>query len=72
MLTQNKIVIFANGKARQMDGTISIGQLADSFGLNWKTVLVELNGQALLRNEWPEKKLEHGDRVEFFRVVAGG
>jgi thiamine biosynthesis protein ThiS len=36
------------------------------------SVLVERNGEALLRQEWAEKNVEHGDRLEFVRVVAGG
>jgi thiamine biosynthesis protein ThiS len=69
---QHKITIFANGNARQVDGQMTIGNLADELKLNPNSVLVECNGSALLHSEWPEQKLEHGDRVEFFRVVAGG
>ena len=36
------------------------------------SVLVERNGEALLRQEWDEEKVEHGDRLEFVKVVAGG
>jgi thiamine biosynthesis protein ThiS len=32
----------------------------------------ELNRETLLRDEWPARTLQHGDRVEFIRVVAGG
>jgi len=35
-------------------------------------VLVERNGEALLRQEWDQRRVEHGDRLEFVRVVAGG
>lgn len=72
MTAQNKITIFANGRAKQLDGATTLGELATSFKLPHQMVLVELNGQALLRDEWPDKVLAHGDRVEFIRVVAGG
>ncbi len=72
MVVHNKITIFANGKACQIDGASTIGTLAESFQLEPKMVLVEYNGQALLRSEWPDKALAHGDRIEFIRVVAGG
>lgn len=72
MAAQNKITIFANGQARQVDGSTTIGALATACGLHHKMVLVEHNGTALLRDEWPDKGLAHGDRVEFIRVVAGG
>jgi thiamine biosynthesis protein ThiS len=69
---QKKISIFANGKARQIDGQRTIGSLAEELKLHANMILVELNGSALLPGEWPGQKLEHGDRVEFFKVVAGG
>lgn len=72
MSAQNKITVFANGQARQIDGATTLGALADSFKLPHQMVLVELNGTALLRDEWPHKLLAHGDRIEFIKVVAGG
>lgn len=72
MIVQNKITVFANGHAKQIDGALTLGELATSFGLEHKMVLIELNGEALLRDEWPNKTLSHGDRIEFIRVVAGG
>jgi thiamine biosynthesis protein ThiS len=69
---QQRLSIFVNGHARQVSGSATLGELAASYSLDSKTVLVELNGQTLLREEWPQKILHHGDRVEFIRVVAGG
>ncbi len=70
--TRGRLSIFANGRARQVGSSMTIGELAASCGLDPRQVLVELNGQTLLREEWPGRTLEHGDRVEFIRVVAGG
>ena len=67
-----RLSIFVNGQARQIAGDSTLGRLAESYRLDPKRVLVELNGRTLLRDEWPERRLEHGDRVEFIRVVAGG
>jgi sulfur carrier protein len=64
--------IFVNGRARQVSGTMTLGELAASCSLDAKRILVELNNQTLLRDEWPSRTLQHGDRVEFIRVVAGG
>ena len=66
------ISIFVNGRAQQVGGSETLGGLARSFQLDAKRLLVELNGQTLLRDEWPQHTLQHGDRVEFIRVVAGG
>jgi sulfur carrier protein len=68
----DRISIFVNGRARQMPGAMTLGELALSCALDPKRLLVEVNGETLLRDEWPGRALRHGDRVEFIRVVAGG
>ena len=67
-----RLSIFVNGKARQVSGELTLGELAADYSLDAKRLLVELNGRTLLRDEWPGHPLRHGDRVEFIRVVAGG
>jgi len=69
---QGRLSIFVNGHARQVSGTMTLGELAASCGLDARLLLVELNSHTLLREEWPGRILQHGDRVEFIRVVAGG
>jgi sulfur carrier protein len=64
--------IFVNGRARQIPASMTLGELAVNCRLDPKRLLVELNGQTFLRDEWPARRLQHGDRVEFIRVVAGG
>jgi thiamine biosynthesis protein ThiS len=66
------ITVFINGKARQINPLITIGSLVDGYKLPRNGVLVEVNLTALHRTEWPDRVLNHGDRVEIIRVVAGG
>jgi sulfur carrier protein len=66
------IVIFLNGTARQLDATTRLESLITDLKLTPRMVLVEHNGRALLRHEWPDLTLQHGDRIEILRVVAGG
>jgi len=66
------VSIFVNGRARQVGGMTTLGELAAGFGLDPRLLLVELNNETLPRDEWPGRTLQHGDRVEFIRVVAGG
>jgi len=47
-------------------------ELILGYELPPETVLVEHNGVALHRREWPQKALTDGDRIEIIRVVAGG
>jgi len=67
-----RLSIFVNGHARQVSTTTTLGELAASCGLDARQLLVELNLETLPREEWPGRTLQHGDRVEFIRVVAGG
>jgi thiamine biosynthesis protein ThiS len=67
-----RIAVFVNGHARQVGAETTLGDLAQSCGLDPKRLLVELNLRTLPREEWPAQALQHGDRVEFIQVVAGG
>ncbi len=67
-----RIAIFVNGHARQVGAATTLGELAQSCGLDARRLLVELNLQTLPREDWPARTLRHGDRVEFIQVVAGG
>ena len=70
MATQ--VTVFANGKARQVSVEKTVAEMVRDLKLTPAAVLVERNGRALLRQEWEKEKVEHGDRLEFVRVVAGG
>jgi thiamine biosynthesis protein ThiS len=67
-----RLSIFVNGRARQVPASQTLGGLAADCRLDARRLLVEINGETLLRDEWPGRLLQHGDRVEFIRVVAGG
>jgi len=70
MATQ--VTVFANGKARQVSAEKTVAEMVRDLKLTPAAVLVERNGRALLRQEWEEERVEHGDRLEFVKVVAGG
>lgn len=67
-----KVTVFANGKARQIEPGKTVEEVIRDLKLTPSTLLVERNGKALLRQEWAVEKVEHGDRLEFVKVVAGG
>ncbi len=71
-MVHGRLSIFVNGHTRQVSSATTVEDLATSCGLDTRRLLVELNGQTLLREEWAGRTLQHGDRVEFIRVVAGG
>ena len=64
--------ISLNGESTDARGAQNVAELVDRYELPPKTVLIEHNGVALHRREWPERKLADGDRIEVLRVVAGG
>jgi sulfur carrier protein len=71
-VSSGRISVFVNGRARQVGGATTLGELAASCNLDAHRLLVELNGETLARDAWPAHTLAHGDRIEFIRVVAGG
>lgn len=66
------MTVWLNGGVAETRGARNVAELAQSYGLQPHTILIEHNGVALHQREWPERLLAEGDRVEFIRVVAGG
>jgi sulfur carrier protein len=65
------MTLHLNGKERGMDAT-NVEALVAELGLPLAAALVEHNGIALLRSEWPTTELQNGDHLEIIRMVAGG
>ena len=66
------MTISLNGEKVDGRDAKTIAQLIERYQIPSQSILVEHNGIALHRHEWPERSLAEGDRVEFVRVVAGG
>jgi len=64
--------ISLNGETVDVREAKTIAELVECYQLLPQSILVEHNGVALHRYEWPGSALSEGDRVEFIRVVAGG
>jgi thiamine biosynthesis protein ThiS len=64
--------ISLNGESVDICEAKTIAELIGCYQLPPQSILVEHNGLAVHRHEWPERPLAEGDRVEFIRVVAGG
>jgi sulfur carrier protein len=64
--------IAVNGESVDTRAAKTIAELVERYELSPQSVLVEHNGLALHRHEWPKRPLAEGDRIEFIRVVAGG
>ena len=64
--------ILLNGESADAPDAKTIAELIDFYQLPPQSILVEHNGLALHRHEWPQRPIAEGDRIEFIRVVAGG
>jgi sulfur carrier protein len=64
--------ISLNGETVDAREAKTIAEFIDFYQLPPQSILVEHNGLALHRHEWPDRLLVEGDRIEFIRVVAGG
>ena len=64
--------ILINGETRQFEESKTITGLVADLGLEPKMVLIEHNGTALRRSEWPCTPVNDHDRLEILQVAAGG
>ncbi len=66
------ITITVNGRERSLPCECNLEEALAQLGLGGKPVLVELNGEAMLRTEWATRKIQNGDILELLQIVAGG
>ena len=64
--------VTVNGGGRELPDGLGLVALLDELGLRPGTVVVERNGEALVRSELAGVVLADGDRLELVRAVAGG
>lgn len=61
-----------NGETRCIENAATVAELITRLDLPSKLLLIEHNGTALKRDEWPTRGLNENDRLEIIRIVAGG
>ena len=67
------MTITLNGQPREFEAdAMSVTEMVSELGLAGHPVLVELNGDALLRKEFDQHQVTEGATVEIVRMVAGG
>ncbi|MEZ0257744.1 MAG: sulfur carrier protein ThiS [Chthoniobacter sp.] len=64
--------VTVNGEVREIASARNVAELIDELGLPAPATLVEHNGLALRRDEWPSRLLAESDVIELVRIVAGG
>jgi len=69
---RGEMTVTINGEPRGITRSKNVAELIEELGLPAPAILVEHNGLALRREEWPGRLLADGDRIELVRIVAGG
>lgn len=64
--------VVANGREWTIEPPCSLREFLERAGLLPRSVVVELNGEAVAPSEFAGKALGDGDRLEIVRIVAGG
>ncbi len=64
--------LVVNGKILRSTLPCTIEQFLVSQELLPRSVVVELNGEAVAPSEFAQRHLNAGDRLEIVRIVAGG
>ena len=64
--------LIANGKEVPASLPCSLTDFLLAQQLLPRSVVVELNGEAIAPSEFASRQLQQGDRLEIVRIVAGG
>ena len=65
-------IVTANGRALPLEQSCSLADFLTRQQLLPKSVVVELNGEAVPPSEFTQRQVKAGDRLEIVRIVAGG
>ena len=70
MTTAGRVI--ANGREVQANLPCSLEQFLVEQKLLPRSVVVELNGEAVTPSEFSQRQIKDGDRLEIVKIVAGG
>ena len=66
------IQVTVNGKTEEIPEDVTVSEYLQRRSATPDSLVVELNGAVLTRDEWPARILRAGDRLEIVRFVQGG
>jgi thiamine biosynthesis protein ThiS len=70
--TERQLRIQVNGKAREVEDSLSLPRLVADLELKPEQIAVEVNHQVVRRADWSSIVLQPGDQVEIVHFVGGG
>ena len=68
----NTVTVIANGREVTATLPCSLEQFLVTQRLLPRSVVVELNDEAVSPSEFSQRQLKPGDRLEIVKIVAGG
>ncbi len=68
----NRKTIVANGQVVEAAAPCTIEQFLLAQNLLPRSVVVEVNGEAVSPSDFPNRIICEGDRLEIVKIVAGG
>ena len=71
-MSSNSGHLIANGREVPARVPCTIEDFLVEHNLPPRSVVVELNGEAVAPSEFPNRQLRSGDRMEIVKIVAGG
>lgn len=66
------IQIKVNGKAREIDGEMTLPAFLSALDINPRLVAVAINGDVIPRDAYAAASVRQGDALEIVRMVGGG
>ena len=64
--------VTANGQSIEVQLPLSLHDFLEGQGMLPRSVVVELNGEAVSPSEFDDRQLNLGDSMEIVKIVAGG
>ena len=71
-MSDTQQTVIANGQEIAVELPLSLQRFLEAQGMRPRSVVVELNSEAVSPSEFSERQLQAGDTMEIVRVVAGG
>jgi sulfur carrier protein len=64
--------VTVNGELRELQGSMTVTAMLESFGLKAGATVVEKNGTVITHRSYGEEYIKEGDILELVRFVGGG
>ena len=64
--------LIVNGDKRIFSSVDTVSALLEQIGINPKTIVVEQNGQIVMKDAYDSTSVEEGDELELIHFVGGG